>query len=395
MKQLQVCMLGEFSLRCGDNMISDSENRSRKVWNMLAYLICNRERSIPQQKLIDLLWGEDSSSSNPENAMRITMHRARGLLDQLWDGAGRELIVRRDGGYGWNNEIEMELDCERFMQLVQTETEDEERRLQDMLAALKLYRGVFLPRQAGEMWAIPAGTHFQARYLSATLDASALLFARGRYEEAVDICRLATATEPYHEPLYQCLMQGLAAMGDLRGVNAVYEKLSKRLADDFGIEPGDETRSVYRSATQAPKDKLLPVEQVLEDLHEPESDAGAMQCDYDHFKVLCFAERRAMERNGKESHVALLSLAAGTRNRDEINRIMEELSVQIRKNLRRGDVVARCSATQCIMMLPGANYENSCMVCRRVIAACLQNIDIGDGKINFIAQPLNGAMRVP
>ena len=100
MEHIQIQMLGEFSLKTATASISDASNRSKKVWALLAYLICNRDRGISQQKLINLLWGDDSDSDNPENALRITLHRLRAQLDQLWPGAGRELIVRKDGGYG-------------------------------------------------------------------------------------------------------------------------------------------------------------------------------------------------------------------------------------------------------------------------------------------------------
>ena len=75
MKCIQVQMLGKFSLRCGDATVSDADNRSKKVWALLAYLICNRDRSISQQRLIQLFWGDSSTSENPENTLRITLHR--------------------------------------------------------------------------------------------------------------------------------------------------------------------------------------------------------------------------------------------------------------------------------------------------------------------------------
>ena len=148
MNHIQIQMLGAFTLRCGDAVVSDSENRSKKVWALLAYLICNRDRSISQSRLISLLWGEEADSDNPENALRILLHRLRGQLDRLWPGAGRELIVRRDGGYCWAGSADMELDYARFEALCQPEAPDEDTRLQNLLDALALYQGEFLPRQA-------------------------------------------------------------------------------------------------------------------------------------------------------------------------------------------------------------------------------------------------------
>ena len=52
--KLRVQMLGDFSLRAGDNQISDTEGRSRKVWLLLAYMIYNRDRTVSQEELVEV-----------------------------------------------------------------------------------------------------------------------------------------------------------------------------------------------------------------------------------------------------------------------------------------------------------------------------------------------------
>ena len=61
---LKVWMLGEFSITMGENRIDDGGNRSRKVWLLLAYMIYNRTRVIPQEELVELLWGAEESSTH-------------------------------------------------------------------------------------------------------------------------------------------------------------------------------------------------------------------------------------------------------------------------------------------------------------------------------------------
>lgn len=398
MKHIQIQMLGTFTLRAGDVTVSDAGNRSKKVWTLLAYLICNRDRSIPAQKLISLLWGDDCDSDNPENALRITLHRLRAQLDHLWEGAGRELIIRRDGGYSWAGSDSMDLDCDKFEALCQNAATDETGRLQNLMDALNLYQGEFLPRQSAEMWVVPISTHFHNLYLQAALEAAQLLSVQDRHEEAVRISRSAANAEPYHEPLHQVLMQELAAAGDPAGAGAVYEALSKRLFDDFGIRPNEQTRAVYRAAAHRPGDRTLPMEEVLQHIQEPEGNSGAMQCDYDYFKVLCFAESRAMERNGNATHIALLSVSSNSDKpltKRSLERIMEQLGDGLRFNLRRGDTISRCSVSQYIIMLPKANYENSCMVCRRCITAFSRSHPHVAAKINFMVQPLTPSICVP
>ena len=397
MEPIQVRMLGEFSLRIGDTVISDTASRSKRVWNLLAYLICNRDRSFSSQALIDLLWGS-SDITNPENALRITLHRLRTQLEQLQAGAGRTWILRSEEGYGWNPEIPVSLDCEAFEALALQHAADEDRRLEAALEALRLYRGEFLPKHASEMWIIPISTHFQNRYLMLSMEAARLLSLRGRHGEAVQICRRAVEAEPYHEPLHQILMQELSATGDVRGAAAVYDQLSRTLFDSFGVRPNDETRAVYRACAHSPENRELPMDEVLEHIQEPQGNSGAMQCDYDHFKVLCYAEARSMERSGNAAHIALLRLSSGSEkelSRRSLDRIMDQLGDTLRGNLRRGDVISRCSVSQYIIMLPQANFENSCMVCRRVIAAFHRDHPHISVRIHYMVQPLTPGICVP
>ena len=391
LNRLFICMLGEFSLRFGENTISDNHNRAKKVWQLLAYLICQKERNVPRHELIQLLWGDDSSSGNPENTLKITFHRARALLDQLWPTAGHDLILRQDGCYKWNTEIPAEIDFEQFEALSHREGSEEEC-LQGMLSALSLYQGDFLPKLSSEPWIIPISTHFHNLYIQTILAVCPLLSARGRHQDAIDICRHAILLEPYHEPLHQQLMRSLLDMGDQKGAIAVYDTLSQRLFSDFGIKPNGDTRALHRTATQSLSSDTLPIDVVLEQIQESDAPVGALECEYDFFKVLCFSEARSMLRSGKATHIALLSLTgkdSETLQKRSLDRTMDNLQEHIRTNLRRGDAFSRCSASQFILLLPQANYENSCMVAKRVIASFLRKYPHTPAKILSMVQPLS------
>lgn len=398
MELIHIRMLGEFSLQYAENKICESDNRSRRIWGLLAMLLCHRGQSISPKRLYEQLWGNDAQINNPENSLRILLHRTRTLLDQLYEGAGGLCVQRKDGGYCWNTEVPVAVDYENFESLCQSGSAQENQRLENLLEALSLYRGEFLSGQSYDTWVIPLSTHFQNLYLMASQEAAQLLTTRRRYEEAVVICRKAIDAEPYFEPIYQQLMQLRAAMGDPKGAAEVYENLRHRLFDDFGIYPSEETRSVYRATAHSPEDRTLPMEEVLSHLQEQEAQPGAMQCDYDYFKVLCHAESRAMERSGSVTHIALFSVNSSDDkplSKRSLNRILEQLGGILRKNLRRGDTISQCSVSQYIIMLPKANYENSCMVCRRVIAAFSKAHPHVSAKIHFMVQPLRPGISVP
>lgn len=65
-----VKMFGEFSISDGEHTITDQANRSKKVWNLLEYILANRDRMLPQKELVELLWsGEDTK--DPINTLKV------------------------------------------------------------------------------------------------------------------------------------------------------------------------------------------------------------------------------------------------------------------------------------------------------------------------------------
>lgn len=393
MDELKIQMLGGFSLRLDGRELQDTDTRSKKTWVLLAYLISHRVQTVTQQTLIDLLWGDEADSTNPENALRITMHRTRALLEQFCPETGQDMILRRKGGYQWNGGGEV--DSERFDTLCHQTTEDPELRLQNLMEALALYRGDFLPRQSGEVWVVPISAYLHNLFVAAAQEAVNLLTLRGRTLEAAAVCRRVLALEPHHEAVCRELMQLLANAGDRRGAAEVYDRLSKRLFDDFGIAPSDETRAVYRATVHSPDERVLSMDEMMDSLQESDAPSGALQCDYDYFRLLCCAVSRTLERSGGAAHIALLnviSTADRELTRQSQDRIMGQLGQQIRINLRRGDAVCQCSVSQYAILLPRANFENSQMVCDRLLRAFHRAYPYAPVRIAYQVRPLSPEM---
>lgn len=391
MTPLEIQMLGEFSLSSGSELISDRENRSHKIWALLAYLIYHRHRTIPQAELLELLWGESSQGSNPIGALKTTFHRVRTTLDRLWPSAGHQLILNRDGGYIWNPEIPVCLDFDEFDRLCRTTAEDQDERLAQLLAALDLYKGDFLTRQPAETWILPISAYYHNLYVHALMEVLPLLFQQQRLQEVVDLCRTASSLEPYHEPIHCYLMRALMALGNHADAISVYKELSDRLYANFGVLPADETRTIYREATRTINDHAVIIDTILEQLEEKDAPPGALICEYDFFRVLCRSVSRSMSRTGIASHIVLLSLTGKTGTAlaaRSLHRAMDNLEEQIRINLRTGDSAARCSASQFVLMLPQANYENSDMVCNRIIKAFVRQYPHSPAVIEYAIHPL-------
>ena len=390
---LQVQMLGQFTLRYGDRTISDSDDRSRRVWSLLAYMLYNHGRSFAQEELIHLYWSNGEKSADPGNALKSIFHRIRIALDKLQPGLGRLLIRRKAGRYFWNNVIPLSLDVEDFEAHFHAAEAagDDDVRLAEYQAALALYAGDPLPRMTDEIWTIPIVAYYHSLYTRTAAGAIELLEKQERTAEAVALCHQAIHIEPYQEDLYEHLMRGLLRTGDMKGTMSVYEEMSELLFAHFGVMPSETLRTLYRQATRTVNDRTLTMDEVCSQLAEPAPHGGAMVCEYDFFKILYRSEVRSIARNGHSANICLLSVSGKDGEmlaRRSLDPAMNNLQVLVQNNLRRGDVIARCSISQYIILLPQANYENSRMVADRLVSAFYRRYPHSPARLRYTVQPL-------
>lgn len=391
MKDIRVNMFGEFSISTDGGRVSDSDNRSRKVWFLLAYLIYNRDRVIKQNELIEMLWNESDRGVNPVGALKTLFYRVRTELDQLWEGAGKQLILSHGNGYIWSDEFPVIIDCEQFDELNEIISDASDDALEDTVRLLRLCKGGFLERFSSEFWVMPIATFYHNEYIRHLLRILPTLIEQGRYEDAVEFCQAAVGAEPFNEEIHRYYMRVCIAMGNQKRAVEIYQSLSDRLLSELGLIPSEETRKLYHEAVKSNNDHTLTLEMIRDQLKESNSYPGALICEYDFFRVLYYSMARSVLRNGIAVHMVLVTVK-GKRGAEldakKREKVMANLEDSIRHSLRRGDSAARCSATQYIIMLPRANYENSCMVSERVFKAYYQKYTRLDAELRYEVFPI-------
>ena len=390
---LHVTMLGNFTLQLVTQNVNSDSNRQRKVWLLLAYLIYNRNRRSSQSEFLELICNTGDEVEDYTGRLKALFFRARTLLNQLGENAGHELIIYKNGSYEWNSDYPISVDVEEFDRLCNAaiREQDEDAQLELYLQAFELYRGDFLAKLSMESWVMPLTTYYHQMYLTSVQNALAILASRNNWEKAEAICRRALVIEPYSEELYQYLMRSLIARSDRAGARAIYEQMSEALFKTFGAMPSEDSHALYREASREMNEQSVHIGAMRNQLREAEDAKGAVLCEYDFFKLLYQVQARAILRSGEVIHIALLSMDG--RNNKPLSRrsldcAMENLQMVTMQNLRLGDVVSRCSLSQLVVMLPQANFENSGMVCQRIIKAFYRQYPHSPADIRFSVQPL-------
>jgi len=396
---LNIQMLGNFTLRYGDQSIDDTSNRMKKVWLLLAYLIFCRNSAASQEHYLSLL-GSGEDSADPNGRLKAMFYRARTMLNQLSEDAGHNWIIRKNGTYAWNTDIPLHLDAEEFEQLCKSaeKTVNAEEKLNLYLQALELYKGDFLQKLAVDPWVMPINVYYHQLYLNACEQALELLESAKRWEDMASLCRKALKIEPYSEEICQFLMKACIHSGNRAEARRIYEEMSELIFSTFGVMPNEESMALYREASREEKGFSVPSGIVREQLREPVGTKGALYCEYDFFKLLYQVQARSILRSGDVIHIALFSIH-GQRGKDlprrSLDTAMTNLQTLMIENLRAGDVLTRCSISQMIVMLPQANYENSCMVCQRILRAFHRQYPHTPAEITYSVQPLEPLAAAP
>jgi len=387
MEMLYVQMLGGLSISTETKQITDRDNRSRKIWALLAYLIYHRHRIVLQDELINFLWSEEEQGANPVGALKTMFHRARTMLDKLWPSAGHDLVLNQNGGYMWSGAVNMKVDIDEFDRLCRKSAGGDTDSIESDFKALQLYKGDFLQNMSSESWVIPIAAYYHNCYIQSLLRLIPVLMSKEQYNEVADICHVAASVEPFSEEIHYYYMKALLSMGDQKGVTNVYKQFSERLYSNFGIMPNEETRALYHEANKTDNRQIVTIEIIKEQLREIDSPEGALICEYDFFRVLYRSMARSLARSGMAAHIALLTID-GNLSKRKLEGAMDMLEDEIRISLRRGDTAARCSVSQFIVMLPQANYENSCMICERVVKAYYRKHPHSDANVHYAVYPL-------
>ncbi len=387
-----VNMLGEFAIRVGDQVISDQANHSKKMWNILEYLIAFRKKEISQNDLIELLW-DDEGSTNPNGALKTLMHRVRNLLKAL-EADDLNFIVQSRRTYAWNNSLPCIVDTDEFERLYKeglSITDDDDLRLAKFRKAISIYKGDFLPKTSHESWVVPLAAYYHTMYLKLVKDTIDLLASRQEFEDIANICWQAITIDQFDEDLHYQLIYALYRSNNQHAALKQYSTTTDLFFEKFGITPSEKLQSLYKEIVKTSKDIETDLNTIKDNLREQQKKTGAFYCEYEFFKDIYRLEARSAERTGNSIYLCLMTITTPSGNQpplNNLNKAMDKLKTCIFNSLRSSDIFSRYSVSQYILMLPTTSYESGERVLKR-IAGEFQKANSNDRIIlQYKLQPL-------
>ncbi len=364
---LDIRMLGCFEVSCGSEALIRKDDRNSKLSQLFAFFLYNRGKMVAQSEIISCVLQDDE---NALNVLKNLVYRLRKLLAS----AGLpECIQFRNSAYGFTG-VSCACDFDEFLSLADKITDDAlplDARTAAFKDACRLYGGDFLQNSCTDPWALSAALKYQKLFEDCAVGIVAAADTRdGVYEDIVDELRKAANLYPYNENINAAYITVLYKTKNIGEAIRQYDKLSSLLLDDFGVEPSDVVKGVYKRVLEGDGEAVESVSALRESIIEEDCFNGAYYCSREVFKDIYRLTVRKAVRNGQSVFLMMCTVresdgarpATGARMRE----ISDALCRALRTSCRSGDVFTRESPAQYVLMLSDINKENCALVSERL-----------------------------
>lgn len=381
MATVQIRFFGTFSISNGEYGISEDENRSKKLWKLLQYIVVNRKRRIPQEELVALIWDGSCAGENPMSSLKTMLHRVRNTLERLELMDPRKIILQKSGTYFWNNMLDYTTDADEFdelMQKIAEEPEDADRLLEYALRALELYRGVFLDGKYPDCdWAAEPAKRYHEAYIRTFETAASILAERKRYDELTAISERAAAIDNAQEPFHYYMLLSMIEKGEVQKAVKLYEQVIDLFYNKIRKNPSDRMRELYRSVSKVTNGVEIDIGVIRDKLSgdkltEREGQGQPEFVEYDAFRYLYTAAKRFGSRSGSPYYLLLLTIHSagssfGLPSAKHQERAISMLREMLGDFLGQGDFCTRYSVSQFLCVAYFASEEEASKTADRIV----------------------------
>jgi DNA-binding SARP family transcriptional activator len=246
---LRIYLAAEVAVEHGERLLRDADLAGRQGRLALVYLVAERERAVTQSELAELLWPDALPASWPV-ALSAVVSKLRQKLGTI--GLDRDRIIANAFRcYQFRPPAEVWIDLEAAADaLHQAEGAVQAGQPQaaygPALIATTIARRPFLTGEDAP-WVTARRARLRDTLVRALDCRVEALVWNGELALAQEQARAAVELEPFRESGYRRLMQVLVRRGDRAEAVRVYQDCKKRLAEELGVAPSDETESLMRT----------------------------------------------------------------------------------------------------------------------------------------------------
>lgn len=261
-----------------------------------------------------------------------------------------------------NGDIEMESDVGEFERIVRAFEQEQDKQAKAELCKMagKLYKGEFLPKLSSEQWVIEKSRSYQAQYSEMMEYLIQCLRDEGDYESAEKIAVRGERVCPYERwKLWQ--VDSLVALGRHKEAEAIYREVAARVQEAGGFLSKKTQTWFHKIGERILRQEESDAE-IGRFLMEEIQAEGAYACTLPSF-CDCFRMLKRTLARGELCFILCLCTVLDSnghpaKGRQNGERQDKKLHASFQTCLRRGDIYAKYSDSQYLLLCIGAERES-------------------------------------
>ncbi|MGA7671532.1 MAG: BTAD domain-containing putative transcriptional regulator [Nitrolancea sp.] len=229
---------------------------SRRVRDLLSYLLIGRESAHSREHLAGVFWG-DLETHRARHSFNTALWRLRRLLEH--EGRGTTYLQIDGRQVGFNLGSDFRLDVAEFEHrcdwAAQLEDHSTDKAAALYRQAIDLYRGDLLT-DCYDDWCLVERERLRRLYLQALDSLLAFHVKRNELTEAIDVAARILESDPLREEVHRDLIGLFIVSGQRAAALRQYRLCEQTLKRELGIEPMPETQSLFRTLLSNESERL-------------------------------------------------------------------------------------------------------------------------------------------
>ncbi len=360
-RTIRVSLFGGFSMRLGNKEIfRESKLKTNKALQLMVLLLCCPKRRASTELLVNSLLNAEELE-NPKAVCKNLVYRLRKILRE------NDIVQNDEEAVVFENDAyHLHLNCVSDIEAFDAcwkmlDSLDEADRFEACKQALKLYKGAFLGGMLSNYWVNEELAFLENRYFIFLNILVELVQKQGCYQEILNELVQAFGLYPHREDVYLAYIKALYECKHFNRAFQVYDNVCERLLSDIGVQPPPSLLELMKTLTLENENTAKDIDQVHEKLCKSEVFENAHECGLYEFSHIYQAMLLGVM--GKDATIRLILCTVFDEDGEafHISPHLEGISQYLRKSLRAslqsGDVFARYSAGQFVILLKDSDEE--------------------------------------
>lgn len=362
-------MLGNVEISYQGVPFTIERNNTTKVNQLFQMLLYYPNGLTRDQIMYNLFHNEEIA--DPSNSLRALVFRLRRALPKVGLPDEDYVYVKR-GTYRINPIVQVECDAMEFEEAAKKALASEN--ADEQMAALKeacdIYKGDFLPGLSGSDWVVTVQVRLKKLYDRCVKQICELSIVAKDYKTLYETSHKANSFYPYDGwQMYE--MQALIELGKSREALKLYEDTENLMFEELGVSVSPQMTKQLELLGEQIRNNTDMISEVKRNLDTTKEELeGAFYCTYPIFVESYRYIKRVIRRSGQAAWLMLCTITDGKGfaldNSDRLSRLADELSEAIRVSTRGGDMYARYSNNQFVVLLLDITQEDCILVQARI-----------------------------